>query len=323
MMRLLSLMIVCLVAARVHAQGTAVDAYPTKPVRVVVGLAPGGGTDIQARLFAQKLTEYLGRSFIVDNRTGAGGTVAYNYVAKAPPDGYTLLAVASGYSITPAVYTKLPYDSIKDFAPISLAVEAPFLLLTHPSLPVRSVKELLALIRAKPDALDFASAGYGSSTHMALAMFTTLGKLKVTHVPYKGTGPALTEGVAGQVHGLFANILSCLPYVKVGRLRALAVSSAKRSAVLPDLPTIAEGGVPGYVTTTWHGWLAPAGTPSPIITRLNIELAKAARAPDVAERMAADGGEPIGSSPERFQQHLASEIVRWRKVVRDANIRVE
>jgi len=323
MMRLLSLMIVCLAAACVHAQGTAVDAYPTKPVRVVVGLAPGGGTDIQARLFAQKLTEYLGRSFIVDNRTGAGGTVAYNYVAKSLPDGYTLLAVASGYSITPAVYTKLPYDAIKDFAPISLAVEAPFLLLTHPSLPAKSLKELLALIRAKPDALDFASAGYGSSTHMALALFATLGQLKVTHVPYKGTGPALTDGVAGQVHGLFANILSCLPYVKVGRLRALAVSSAKRSVVLPDLPTIAEGGVPGYVTTTWHGWLAPAGTPSPIITKLNIELAKAARAPDVVERMAADGGEPIGSSPERFQQHLASEIVRWRKVVRDANIRVE
>ncbi len=323
MMRLLSLIIVCLVAARVHAQGTAVDAYPTKPVRVVVGLAPGGGTDIQARLFAQKLTEYLGRSFIVDNRTGAGGTVAYNYVARSPPDGYTLLAVASGYSITPAVYTKLPYDPVKDFAPISLAVEAPFLLLTHPSLPVRSVKELLALIRAKPDALDFASAGYGSSTHMALALFTTLGKLKVTHVPYKGTGPALTDGVAGQVHGLFANILSCLPYVKVGRLRAMAVSSAKRSIVLPELPTIAEGGVPGYVTTTWHGWLAPAGTPSPIITRLNIELAKAARAPDVAERMAADGGEPIGSSPERFQQLLASEIVRWRKVVQVAGIRTD
>ncbi len=323
MMRLLSLIIVCLAAARVHAQSTAVDAYPTKPVRVVVGLAPGGGTDIQARLFAQKLTEYLGRSFIVDNRTGAGGTVAYNYVARSPPDGYTLLAVASGYSITPAVYTKLPYDPVKDFAPISLAVEAPFLLLTHPSLPVKSVKELLALIRAKPDALDFASAGYGSSTHMALALFTTLGKLKVTHVPYKGTGPALTDSVAGQVHGLFANILSCLPYVKVGRLRAMAVSSAKRSAVLPELPTIAEGGVPGYVTTTWHGWLAPAGTPSPIITRLNIELAKAARAPDVAERMAADGGEPIGSSPERFQQLLASEIMRWRKVVQVAGIRTD
>jgi tripartite-type tricarboxylate transporter receptor subunit TctC len=323
MMRLFLLAIACLAAASACAQSAPGETYPAKPVRVVVGLAPGGGTDIQARLFAQKLTEYLGRSFIVDNRTGAGGTVAYHYVARSPPDGYTLLAVASGYAITPAVYVKLPYDPLRDFAPISLAVEAPFLLLTHPSLPAKSLKELLALIRAKPDALDFASAGYGSSTHMALALFTTLGGLKVTHVPYKGTGPALTDGVAGQVHGLFANILSCLPYVKVGRLRALAVSSAKRSVVLPDLPTIAEGGVPGYETTTWHGWLAPAGTPSPIIHKLNVELSKAARAPDVAERLATDGGEPVSGSPERFQQHLASEIVRWRKVVRDANIRVE
>ena len=304
-----------------HAQ--AQDAYPVKPVRVVVGLAPGGGTDIQARLFAQKLTEYLGRAFVVDNRTGAGGTVAYNYVAKSAPDGYTLLGVASGYSITPAVYSKLPYDPIKDFAPISLVVEAPMLLLTHPSLPVKSQQELLALLRAKPGALDFGSAGYGSSTHMALALFTYLGKLKVTHVPYKGTGQALTDGVAGQVHGLFANILSCLPYVKAGRLRAQAVSSARRSVVLPDLPTIAESGVPGYVTTTWHGWLAPAGTPAPIINKLHTELTRAARAPDVAERLATDGGVAVGGSPEKFQQHLASEIARWRTVVQAADIRVE
>jgi len=315
-------MVFCMAAAGVHAQGTA-DSYPAKPVRVVVGLAPGGGTDIQARLFAQKLTETLGRSFIVDNRTGAGGTVAYNFVAKAPPDGYTLLAVASGYSITPAVYAKLPYDPVKDFAPISLAVEAPFLLLTHPALPVKSIKELLALLRSRPGALDFGSAGYGSSTHMALALFTTLGQFKLTHVPYKGTGPALTDGVAGQVHGLFANILSCMPYVKAGRLRALAVSGGKRSAVLPDLPTVAEGGVRDYETTTWHGWLAPAGTPSPVIQKLHAELTKAARAPDVAERLATDGGEAVGGSPETFQRLITAEIARWRKVVRDAQIKVE
>jgi len=305
-----------------HAQ-TATDSYPAKPVRVVVGLAPGGGTDIQARLFAQKLTENLGRSFVVDNRTGAGGTVSYAFVAKAPADGYTLLAVASGYSITPAVYSKLTYDPIKDFAPISLVAEAPFVLLTHPSLPVKTVKDLLALTRAKPGALDFASAGYGSSTHMALAMFTTLAGVKVTHVPYKGTGPALTESVAGQVHGLFANILSGLPHAKAGRLRVLAVSGAKRSAVLPELPTIIEGGVPGYDTATWHGWLAPAGTPAPIINKLYTELTRAARAPDVAERLATDGGEALGGSPERFAQHIATEIARWRKVVQVAGIKVE
>ena len=294
-----------------------------KAVRVIVGLAPGGGTDIQARMLSQKLSESMGRSFVVDNRTGAGGTVAYALVAKAPPDGYTLLAVASGYSITPAVYRKLPYDPIKDFAPVSLAVEAPMLLLTHPSLPVKHMKGLLALLRAKPGALDFGSAGYGSSTHMALELFTYLGKLKVTHVPYKGTGQALTDGVAGQVHGLFANILSGFQYVKAGRLRALAVSGARRSAVLPDLPTIAESGVAGYETTTWHGWLAPAGTPAPIVNKVHTELTRAARAPEVAERLAADGGEAVGGPPEVFQKLITTEIARWRKVVQAANIKVE
>lgn len=308
-----------MLGAAAHAQTD----YPTKPVRVVVGLAPGGGTDIQARLFAQKLTESLGRSFVVDNRTGAGGTVAYAFVAKAPADGYTLLAVASGYSITPAVYNKLPYDPVRDFAPISLAAEAPFLLVTHPSLPLKSMKELIAMLRAKPGALDFGSAGYGSSTHMALELFLYLGKFKVTHVPYKGTSPALTDTVAGQVHGVFANILSGLPYAKSGRLRALAVSGSKRSAVVPQLPTIAESGVPDYETTTWHGWLAPTGTPSPVINKLQLELARAARSPDVMERLATDGGEPVGSSPEHFARHIANEIARWRKVVVAAKIKVE
>ncbi len=314
-----ALIVVSLALTHAHAQSD----YPTKPVRVVVGLAPGGGTDIQARLFAQKLSENLGRSFLVDNRAGAGGTVAYAFVAKAPADGYTLLAVASGYSITPAVYSKLPYDPVRDFAPIALAAEAPFLLVTHPSLPVRNMKALLALLRAKPGTLDLGSAGFGSSTHMALALFTYLGKFKITHVPYKGTAPALTDTVAGQVHGVFANILSGLPYVKSGRLRAQGVSGAKRSAVLPELPTIAESGVPDYETTTWHGWLAPAGTPAPIISKLHIELSRAARAPDVAERLATDGGEPVGGSPERFAQLIASEMARWRKVVQAAGIRVE
>lgn len=309
-------------AFHASAQST-VDIYPAKAVRVVVGLAPGGGTDIQARLFAQKLTENLGRTFVVDNRTGAGGTVAYAYVAKSPPDGYTLLAVASGYSITPAVYRKLPYDPVKDFTPVSLAVEAPFLLLTHPSVPTHTMKELLGLLRTKPGALDFGSAGFGSSTHMALALFTYLGKFKITHVPYKGTGPALTDTVAGQVHGVFANILSGLPYIKAGRLRGLAVSSQKRSPVLPQMPTIAESGLAEYVTTTWHGWLAPMGTPAPIISKLHAELTKAARAPDVAERLAGDGGEAVGGSPELFQKLIISEIARWRKVVQSANIRVE
>ena len=322
MKRTLSCLLACCLNTAALAQ-TATDTYPAKPVRVVVGLAPGGGTDIQARSLAQKLTENLGRSFLVDNRTGAGGTVAYAFVAKSPADGYTLLAAASGYTITPSIYSKLPYDPLKDFVPISLAMEAPFLLVTHPSLPVKSMKEFVSLLRAKPGALDFGSAGFGSSTHMALALFTYLGKLKITHVPYKGTAPALTDAVAGQVHGLFANILSGLPYAKTGRLRALAVTSAKRSVVVPELPTIAESGVPDYVNITWHGWLAPAGTPAAIIGKMHQELTRAARSPDVAERLAADGGEPVGGSPERFAQLIASEMARWRKVVVAAGIKVE
>jgi tripartite-type tricarboxylate transporter receptor subunit TctC len=303
------------------AQGA--DAYPARPVRILVGLAPGGGTDIQARLFAQKLTENVGRTFIVENRTGAGGTIAYGLAAKAPPDGYTLLAVASGYSITPAIYSKLQYDPLKDLAPISLVVQAPLLLLAHPSLPVKTAKDLIAMARAKPGVFDFGSAGHGTSTGMALEMFRTMGNLKVTHVPYKGTGQALIETMSGQVHAMFGNPLSSYQHVKSGRLRGLGVSTPRRSKVFSELPTISESGVPGYETATWFGMLAPAGTPAAIINKVNAELLKTLKAPEVLERLAPDGGEPVGSSPEQFGQHLQREIARWRKVVKDAGIQVQ
>ena len=303
------------------AQGA--DAYPARPVRILVGLAPGGGTDIQARLFAQKLSENVGRSFIVENRTGAGGTIAYGLAAKAPPDGYTLLAVASGYSITPAIYSKLQYDPLKDLAPISLVVQAPLLLLSHPSLPVKTAKDLVAMARAKPGILDFGSAGHGTSTGMALEMFRTMGNLKVTHVPYKGTGQALIETMSGQVHAIFGNPLSSYQHVKSGRLRGLGVSTPQRSKVFPELPTISESGVPGYETATWFGMLAPAGTPAAIINKINAELLKTLKAPEVLDRLAPDGGEPVGSSPDQFRQHLQREIARWRKVVKDAGIPVQ
>ena len=306
----------------VFAQGTA-DTYPARPVRVVIGLAPGGGTDIQARLFAQKLSENFGRPFVVENRTGAGGTVAYAQVAKSPPDGYTLMGVTSGFTITPSIYEKLPYDPVKDFAPISLVVQAPFLLLTHPALPVKTVKDLLALARAKPGTLDCATAGYGSSTHMAFELFRVTAGVRITAIPYKGTGPALIDGMAGQVHMLFGNVLSSLSHVKSGKLRALAVTTAKRSAVLPDLPAIAEAGVPGYENSTWFGMLAPAGTPAAVVNRLNAELVKSARSPDIVERLAPDGGEPVGYTPEQFARHLVAEIARWRKLVKAAGIRLE
>jgi len=303
-----------------HAQG---DTYPAKPVRLVIGLAPGGATDIQARLFAQKLSESTGRIFIVENRAGAGGTIAYAQVAKSPPDGYTLMGISSGYTITPSIYSKLPYDPLKDFTPISLVVQAPFLLLVHPSLPVKSVKDLLALARAKPGVLDAASAGQGSSTHMAFELFRTMANVKITHIPYKGTGPALVDAVAGQVHMLFGNVLSSLVHAKSGRLRALAVTTPARSKVLPDLPTINESGVPGYENSTWFGVIAPAGTPPAIVGRLNAELVKASQSPEIVERIAPDGGEPVGSTPDQFGRHIATEIARWRKVVKDAGIKME
>ena len=299
------------------------DAYPSKPVRVIVGLAPGGGTDIIARLLAQKMSDNLKRSFIVENRTGAGGTVAYALVAKSAPDGYTLLAVASGYAISPAVYPKLGYDPIKDFTPISVVVQAPIVLMVHPALPTRSVRDLLALARSPRAHLDAASAGHGTSNHLALELFNSLAGVKIAHVPYKGTGQALVDLMAGQVQVMFGNILSSLQYVRIGKIRALAVTSAKRSNVMPELPTVMESGVPGYETTTWHGWLAPAGLPQDLVAKLNTELARAVRSRDVMDKLSDDGGEPVAGTPDQFRNHIAAEIARWRKVVRDAGIRVE
>ena len=316
------LLAAALPAGHAEAQGV-VDAYPAKPVRVVVGLAPGGATDIQARLFAQKLSESLGRSFVVENRTGAGGTLAYAHVAKASPDGHTLLGVAGGYTITSLVYSRLTYDPVKDFAPISLVAQAPFLLLTHPSLPVKSVKDLLALARARPGALDCASAGLGTSTHMAYELFKALSGVNISHVPYKGTGQALVDAMSGQVHMLFGNVLSSLTHAKAGRLRALAVTTKRRSAILTDLPTIAESGVPGYENSTWHGWLAPAGTPPAILARLNAELVKSTRAAEVVDRLAPDGGEPVGSTPEEFSRFIAADMARWSKLVKDTGLRFD
>ena len=307
------------VVAQSAAAGSA-DAYPSKPVRVIVGPAPGGGTDILARLFAQKLSSNLGRSFVVENRPGAGGTIAYAAVAKSPADGYVLLAVASGYAITPAVYRNLAYDPIADFAPISLVTEAPILLMVHPSLPVKSTHELVALAKTKPGALDAASAGMGTSNHLALELFNSLAGVKIAHIPYKGTGPALVDFMAGQVHVMFGNIVSSLPYVKAGRARALAVTGPKRSNVMPGVPTVAESGVPGYVTTTWHGWLAPAGTPVAVVNKVSLELARALKAPDVLEQLSLDGAEAVGSTPEQFNRHLVAEIARWSKVVKNTGL---
>jgi tripartite-type tricarboxylate transporter receptor subunit TctC len=297
--------------------------YPLKPVRVIVGQAPGGGTDIQARLFAHKMGEGLGRTFVVENRTGGGSVVSYRTVVAAPPDGYMLLAVSGGFTIAPAVHSNLGFDPVKDLAPISLVVQSPFLLLVHPSLPVKSAREYVALAKKSPGALTYGSAGQGSSTHMAFALFTTLARIEVTHVPYKGTGPALIDAIGGQVHSLVGNVLSSLQYARAGKLRALAVTTSKRSPAIPDLPTLAEAGVPGYESSTWHAWFAPAQTPAAIVERLSAELAKSAKSAEVVARLAPDGSEPIGSSPEQLREFVVKDIARWRKVVREAGIKLQ
>jgi tripartite-type tricarboxylate transporter receptor subunit TctC len=303
-----------------HAQTTA---YPVKPVRVYVGFAPGGATDIVARMFAQKLSESLGRSFVVENRPGGGGVSATTLVLKSPPDGYSLLAVSGTYTITPAITKTLPYDSTRDLAPISLVNQSPFLVVVHPALPVKTMRDLVMLAKSQPGKLDYGSAGQGSNVHLAVELLNSMAGIKMTHVPYKGTGQTLIDLMAGQVQLTVANILSGLPYARSGRMRGLAVTGARRVKAAPEIPTVIESGVPGYEVASWNGWLAPAATPPEIIVKLNAELVKAAKATDIAERMAGDGGEPLGSTPEQFRQHLIDEIARWRKVVQVAGIRVE
>jgi tripartite-type tricarboxylate transporter receptor subunit TctC len=297
--------------------------YPTKPVRFIVGQAPGGATDIVARLVASKLQEALGHNVIVENRTGAAGSVGAAAVAKSAPDGYTILVVSSSYSINPSLYANLPFDPQKDLAPVSLLAEAPFLLVVHPSVPAKSVKELIALARAQPTKLTYGSGGQGSSGHLAGALFESGANVKLTHVPYKGAGQALVDVVSGQITFMFASVLSSMPHIKQGRIRLLGVTSAKRSSALPHAPTIAEAGVPGYSTTTWYGLLAPAGTRQQVIDRLSAAAHKAVLSPDVRDRMLSDGAEPIGSNPAAFQQHIGAEMAKWRKVVSSTGVKAE
>jgi tripartite-type tricarboxylate transporter receptor subunit TctC len=294
--------------------------YPAKPVRFVVGQSPGGATDIVARLVAAKMNETLGQSVVVENRTGAAGSIAAASVAKSPPDGYTILVVSSSYAINPSLYATLPFDPQKDLQPVSLLAEAPFLLVVHPSLPAKSVRDLIALAKAKPATLTYGSGGNGSSGHLAGALFEGAARVKLLHVPYKGGGQALVDVLAGQITFMFASVLSSTPHVKQQRLRVLGVTSAKRSSAMRDVPTIAEAGLPGYATMTWYGLLGPAGLRPAVIERLSAAANKTVMSPELRERMLADGAEPIGSSPAEFQKHIGAEIAKWRKVVKSAGV---
>lgn len=302
--------------------GAHAQAYPVKPVRLVVPFPPGGSTDLLGRLIGQQLTELMGQQVIIDNRGGAGGTIGVDYAARSAPDGYTLVLGHIGtFGVGPSLYSKLPYDPIRDFTPIGLFGGVSNLVVVHPSLPVKSLKALIALARARPGELNYGSAGVGSASHLQVEYFKLLTKTDLTHVPYKGTGPMVTELVAGQTQMTSTGVPGLLGQVKAGRLRPLAVASAKRLALFPDVPTSGEAGVPGFVVSTWYGPLAPAKTPAEIITRLNGELQKMLQKREVLDRLANEGVEPLGGTPQQYAAHIRSEIERWAKVITAAGIK--
>lgn len=297
--------------------------YPTRAVRLIVPSSPGGGTDISARILAPQLTQFLGQQVIVENRPGAGTMIGGEAVARAAPDGYTLLMGISTLAINPAMYKKVSYDALKDLAPISQAVSLSNVLVVHPSLPPRNVKEFVAFVKARPGQINFASAGVGTSPHLSMELLLVLAKLNMVHVPYKGSGPGVSDLVAGHVPVMMPNMLSAQPHIKTGRLRALGVTGIKRAPGAEDIPTIAEAGVPGYEAVQWYGVLAPAATPRDIITKLHAGVVRALQNPDVRQRLLNDGAEPVGSSPEEFAVYLRSETEKWAKVIKAAGIKPE
>ena len=299
------------------------QAYPARPIRMVVPFSPGGPNDIIARLIGNRLAEALGQQVVIDNRPGGGGNIGTDTVAKAPADGYTLLSAGPGSLIMNPVLMKVPYDTARDFAPVSLMAHAPNVLVVHPSVPANSVKELIALARAQPGRLNYASSGPGSSAHVAVALFASMAHIDITHVPYRGTGPGVNDLVGGQVQLAIVGIPPVLPHIKQGRLRALGVTGKTRSAELPDVPTVDEAGVPGYVVNLWYGLLAPAGTPPAIVTRLASEVTRIVRAPEMREKLAAAGAEPGGGTPEHYAAVIRADTVLWTRVIREAGIKGE
>jgi tripartite-type tricarboxylate transporter receptor subunit TctC len=310
------------VALALCAAPLSAQTYPTKTVRLVVPFSPGGSTDVTARILAQKLTEAWRQQVIVDNRAGAGGNIGADSVARAAPDGYTLLLATTGVmAINHKLYKSLSYDSLKDLAPVTQIGGLPLILIVHPSLPAKSVKDLVAMAKAKPGSLSFASSGVGSATHMTAELFRMMAGVDMVHVPYKGSGQAMTDLISGQVGVAFDQITSSIGHVQSGKLRALAVTSAKRFPSVPNLPTVAEAGVAGYESVSWNGIAAPARTPREIISRIQSEVARALQQPDMKERFLKDGIEPIGSTPEQFAAHIRSERAKWEKVVDRAGIK--
>ena len=297
------------------------QSYPSKPVRFIVPSAPGGGTDIVTRALSQKLSESMGQSFAVDNRAGAANLIGVEITQHAPADGYTLLMSPSTITVLPFIQ-KVGYELLRDFAPITLAAAVPNILVVNPSVPARNMAELIALAKREPGKLGFATAGAGSSPHMSVELLRSMTGIELLHVPYKGTAPAVVDVLSGQVQMMMANVLTVGPHIKAGKLRALGVSSAKRSEAVPDVPPIGES-VPGYEVIQWYGVFAPAGTPADVVNRVSRESARALRLQDVKARLATDGAEPVGNTPEEFTAHLRGELAKWEKVAKAANIRAD
>jgi len=317
-MRLLSILVCLLFSVNLWGQ----DAWPSKPMRMILPFPPGGGTDILGRLIADRLSASLGQPVVTENRGGAGGNVGAEAAAKSAPDGYTLVLVAPSLAISPTLYSKLNYDPVKDLAPISLVATVPNVMVTQPSLP-GDLKEFIAVVKAKPGALNFGSGGAGTSNHLAGELFNLVAGTKLVHIPYKGVNLAMQDVLSGNVHLVFIGIPAAAPHIKAGKLRALALVAPHRSPALPEVPTVAEAGLPDFEVTTWYGILAPAGTPRNIIDRLNGELVKIMHAPELREKLAATGTEPLTSTPDEFAAYIQKEIAKWGDVIRKAGVKAD
>ncbi len=318
---LIATTVICSLSA-LGASVASAQNYPTRPVRIVAPFAPGGGTDFIARVVAQKLTETFGQQFIVDNRPGAGGTLGAEVGVKSAPDGYTYTLIAASYAVNPSLF-KISFDPVNDITPLIQLSQGPFVIVVHPSLPVKNTRELIALAKAKPNQLTFASAGTGSSTQLAAELFCDMAGVKMIHVPYKGTGPAIAETMAGQVQMIFGSVAVVLPQIKSGRLKAIAVTTPKRIDAAPEIPTVAESGIKDYSVILWHGLIGPKGLPKPILDRMNTELNKIVKSKEMLDKLSADGVSSAGGTPEQFHALIKSDIDTWHKVIVKANIKAE
>jgi len=310
-----------IVAGAFFACAVGAQSYPVKPVRMIVPFVPGGNTDIIGRVFAPKMSELIGQQIVVENRGGAGGVIGTEVVARAAPDGYTILMVSAGHTINPAMIRKLPYDSVRDFAPISIIADVPTAFVVHPSLPAKSLKEFIAIARARPGEINYSTAGRGTVGHLAAELLSSMAKIKLVHVPYKGTGQAMIDLVAGHVQMQFASMPAAIQHVHTGRLRMIAQTGKQRSGAAPDVPTMEESGLPGFVVSSGFGLMAPAGTPQAIIDRIHAALVKALNDPAVKENLAKQGAEVVASTPEEYDRFNRAEIAKWIKVASEAGIK--